>query len=77
MSSALRRFARIAVAVAALIFAVPLRSQDASTGAIRGAVLDPDNHPVAYATGAIVNIATGAPRSAIGAVRRRNVRSRR
>ena len=65
MSCALRRFARIAVAVAALIFAVPLRSQDTSTGAIRGVVLDHDSHPVAYATVAIVNTATGAPRSAV------------
>jgi hypothetical protein len=65
ISSALHRFARIAIAIASLIFAVPLRSQDASTGAIRGTVLDPDNHPVAYATVAIVNTATGATRSAI------------
>ena len=65
MSSALPRFARIAIAIVALIFAVPLRSQDTSTGAIRGVVLDHDGHAIAYATVAIVNTATGAPRSAI------------
>ena len=59
------RFARIAIAIAVLIFALPLRSQDASTGAIRGTVVDPDGHAVAYATVAIVNAATGATRSAV------------
>jgi hypothetical protein len=54
-----------AIAIVALIFGVPLRSQDASTGAIRGVVLDHDGHPIAYATVAIVNTATGAPRSAV------------
>jgi hypothetical protein len=65
MSPTLPRLARIAIAIAALIFGVPPRSQDASTGAIRGVVLDHDGHTIAYATVAIVNTATGAPRSAV------------
>ena len=65
MYSTLPRLFWIAVALAALIFAVPLRSQDTSTGAVRGTVLDPDGHAVAYATVAIVNSATGATRSAV------------
>ncbi len=65
MSSTLPRLFWIALALAALIFAVPLRSQDTSTGAVRGNVLDPDGHAVAYATVAIVNSATGATRSAV------------
>ncbi len=65
MSPTPRRLFWIAVALAALIFAVPLRSQDTSTGAVRGTVLDPDGHAVAYATVAIVNSATGARRSAV------------
>jgi Carboxypeptidase regulatory-like domain/TonB dependent receptor len=65
MSATLARVARIAIVLTALILAIPVRSQDASTGAIRGTVLDPDGRPIAAATVAVVSTGTGAPRSAL------------
>ena len=58
-----RRPARLAIFFATLIFACPLPAQDASTGAIRGTVLDPDGRAVASATVAIVSTTTGLARS--------------
>jgi hypothetical protein len=65
MPPTLRRAVRISILVFSLLVVPPLHSQDASTGAIRGVVLDPDARPVAAATVAVVNTATGAHRSAL------------
>ena len=52
--------------VLVLVFLTPtLAAQDASTGAIRGSVLDPDGRPVAAATVAVVSAMTGTRRSAL------------
>src|SRR5437868_10465130 len=65
MPSALRHFARVAIVLGCLLFNVRVLSQDASTGAIRGTVLDPDGRPIAQATVAIVSAASGMSRSAL------------
>jgi Carboxypeptidase regulatory-like domain len=65
MSAILRRLVRSAFILALFVFAPELRSQDASTGAIRGTVFDPDNRAVAAAAVAIVNTGTGISRSAL------------
>src|SRR5437868_6630703 len=65
MPSALRHFARVAIVLGCLLFNVRVLSQDASTGAIRGTVLDPDGRPIAQATVAIVSPASGISRSAL------------
>jgi hypothetical protein len=65
MPSALRHSARIAIVLGFLLLSVRLLSQDASTGAIRGTVLDPDGRPIAQATVAIVSAASGMSRSAL------------
>src|SRR5437868_1293695 len=65
MPSALRHSARIAIVLGFLLLSVRLLSQDASTGAIRGTVLDPDGRPIAQATVAIVSPASGMSRSAL------------
>jgi len=65
MLSALRHSARIAIVLGFLLLSVRLLSQDASTGAIRGTVLDPDGRPIAQATVAIVSAASGLSRSAL------------
>jgi len=65
MPSALRHSARIAIVLGFLLLSVRLLSQDASTGAIRGTVLDPDGRPIAQATVAIVSTASGVSRSAL------------
>jgi hypothetical protein len=65
MPSTLRHFARVAIVLGFLLFNVRVLSQDASTGAIRGTVLDPDGRPIAQATVAIVSIASGMSRSAL------------
>ncbi len=49
----------LAFIFAALLLALPCLSQDASTGAIRGTVLDPSGKTIAGATVALVNDATG------------------
>jgi hypothetical protein len=48
-----------------LLLAPALHPQDASTGAIRGVVLDPDARPAPAAAIAVINTATGSPRSAV------------
>ena len=53
-----RRATRLLMFLVPSLFVPPLHSQDASTGAIRGTVLDPDSLPVASATIAMVNVAT-------------------
>ena len=66
MFRSLRSFARVFLIVAVLLLLAPLvRPQDASTGAIRGTVLDPDARSVAGATIAVANSATGASYSAV------------
>jgi hypothetical protein len=65
MPSSLRRCLCISILVAFFLLAPALHPQDASTGAIRGVVLDPDARPVPAATIAVVNAATGTPRSAV------------
>src|SRR6201981_941917 len=65
MPSVLRHSARIAIVLGFLLLSVRLLSQDASTGAIRGTVLDPDGRPIAQATVAIVSAASGMSRSAL------------
>ena len=66
MPRSLRSFARVLFfGVAFLLLAPLVRPQDASTGAIRGTVLDPDARPVPSATIAVVNSATGASYSAV------------
>jgi hypothetical protein len=50
--------------LAVLVAPLPLHTQDASTGAIRGTVLDPQGGLIAGATVAIVNAATGQQYSA-------------
>ena len=65
MPAILRRFARISIVLAFFVLAPILYSQDASTGAIRGAVLDPDNRSVPAAIVAVVNNTTGMTRSAL------------
>jgi hypothetical protein len=52
--------------VLVIIFLTPgLAAQDASTGAIRGVVLDPEGRPVSAATVAVVSASTGAQHSAL------------
>ena len=52
--------------VLVIIFLTPgLAAQDASTGAIRGSVLDPEGRPISAATVAVVNASTGARHSAL------------
>lgn len=63
MPPTLRRATRVLILLATLVLAPPLHSQDASTGAIRGTVLDPDGRPVSAATVAVVSTTTGVPRS--------------
>src|SRR6201981_1207365 len=65
MPSALRHSARIAIVLGFLLLSVRLLSQDASTGAIRGTVLDPYGRTIAQATVAIVSAASGMSRSAL------------
>jgi hypothetical protein len=65
MPSTLRHFARVAIVLGCLLFNVRVLSQDASTGAIRGTVLDPDGCPIAQATVAIISPASGMSRSAL------------
>ena len=60
----LRLFVCPAILIALCLFISPLTAQDASTGAIRGLVLDPDARPVPKAMVAVVSIATGELRSA-------------
>jgi hypothetical protein len=55
---------RLLTIFAILTMASGLAAQDASTGAIRGIVLDPDGRAVSAATIAVVNASTGAHRSA-------------
>ena len=65
MLRSLRSIARVLFLVLTFLLIAPLvRPQDASTGAIRGTVLDPDARPVPSATIAVVNSATGASYSA-------------
>jgi len=57
----LRSAARLSFLVLFFLLSVPLvRTQDASTGAIRGSVLDPDGRAIAAVTVAVRNPATGA-----------------
>jgi hypothetical protein len=49
----------VAFIFAALLLALPCLAQDASTGVIRGTVLDPSGKTIAGATVALVNDATG------------------
>ena len=56
MPSTLRHFARVAIVLGCLLFNLRVLSQDASTGAIRGTVLDPDGRPIAQATVAIAEL---------------------
>jgi hypothetical protein len=63
MTPVVRRAARLVIFFATSVFAWPLHAQDASTGAIRGTVLDPDGRAVASATVAIVSSTTGLSRS--------------
>jgi hypothetical protein len=66
MLRSLRSIARVLFLVLTFLLIAPLvRPQDASTGAIRGIVLDPDARPVASATIAVANSATGANYSAV------------
>ena len=58
-----RRILQLALVLALYFWASTLHSQDASTGAVRGLVLDPDSRPVPNATVALVNGNTGALRS--------------
>jgi hypothetical protein len=64
MPSFLRRALRTAIVIAFLLPAPQLHSQDASTGAIRGTVVDPDGRPVPAATVAIVGATNALARSA-------------
>lgn len=57
------RARRLVIFFTTFVLAWPLRAQDASTGAIRGTVLDPDGRAVGSATVAIVSTTTGLSHS--------------
>jgi len=57
-------FSRLVVLATILILAQLTHSQDASTGALRGTVFDPDGRPLPAATVALVSAATGTIYSA-------------
>ncbi len=61
----LRRVVRISIIVVCFVLVPQLYSQDASTGAVRGTVFDPDGRPLPEATVAIVSANTGMTRSSL------------
>ncbi len=65
MPPTLRRALRLLILLASFVIAPPLHSQDASTGALRGTVLDPDGRPLGGATVAVVSTNTGMPRASL------------
>ncbi len=51
---------RLLTVLVIVLVTTGLAAQDASTGAIRGVVLDPEGRPVPAATVAVVSASTGA-----------------